>query len=350
MTSFSRKFLFSLLLAGIAGLLLTACNNAATPFPAFSLANLPKTYTPTPTSDPRMTSTPLPVTPTPPPVAPTPTATPTPIPKRTPTPGPAGPRPDEVNGIPISMFIVMDDEIKDNVREIYARGQKMGRNPFTFSKLGDSLVANKRFLRVFDLKDPTLGTYDLGDFAYLQDTIDYFSGSFDRQGAAVKPGMNTLMVFNPKYSEYKDCHPNENLLDCEIRLNNPSFIIIQLGTNDRSDVVAVQYDRIVKYIIDQGIVPILYTKADRGGGPDNLTNEIIRDIARRYKVPLIDFDLLADTLPNRGLREDKTHFSVAPRLNYANPSTFRYGDAMHNLAALLMLDQVRQAVSEPPQD
>jgi len=344
-----KSSLYAMLLAGVVAVMLAACNNADAPNPAFALAGLPKTYTPTPTQDPAMMPTPAPPTSTPTPTI-TPTETPTPIPTATPTPLPDTTHPNEVNGIPISQFIDMDEEVKANIREIFARGQQMGRNPFAFSKLGDSLAANKRFLRPFDLKRPTLGTYDLGPFADLQDTIDYYSGSFDRFGAAVMPGMNTLMVFNPKYSEHEECKPNENMLDCEIRLHNPSVIIIQLGTNDRSDVVAVQYDRIVKYIIDQGIVPILYTKADRGGGPDNLTNEIIRDIARRYKVPLIDFDLLADTLPNRGLREDKTHFSVAPRLNYANPSTFRYGDAMHNLAALLMLDQVRQAVSEPPQD
>ncbi len=349
MFAFRKSSLIALLLTLVAGLTLTACNGDDKPMAALRLASLPKTYTPTATPDPRMTPTPAPPTATPT-LTPTATSTPTPIPEPTPTVDANLPYPDAVNGVPIDEFIVMDDAVKANVQKIFARGQGMGRNPFAFSKLGDSLVANKRFLRVFDLKDPTLGTYDLGDFAALQDTIDYFSGSFDRWGAAVKPGMNTLMVFNPKYSEYEECKPNENLLDCEIRLNNPSIIIIQLGTNDRSDVLAVQYARIVKYIIAQGIIPLLYTKADRGGGPDNLTNEYIRDIARRYQVPLIDFDRLADTLPNRGLREDQTHFNSAPRLNYANPKTFRYGDAMHNLAALLMLDKVRKVISEAPQD
>jgi lysophospholipase L1-like esterase len=136
------------------------------------------------------------------------------------------------------------------------------------------------------------------------------------------------------------------MVDCEIRLHNPSIMIVQLGTNDRASSLEIKYDQIVRYLIKQGIIPILYTKADRGGGPNNQNNEIIREIAQTYKVPLIDFDLLASTLPDRGLKSDHTHLSVAPRFNYSNPATFRYGDAVHNLAALIMLDQVRAALSE----
>jgi len=248
--------------------------------------------------------------------------------------------------VPYSAFILMDDAVKAHVREIFSDGLEIGRNPFAFSKLGDSLIANAHFLRVFDLKDPTLGTYDLGDYAYLQETINHYAGSFDRYGAAVQPGLNTLMVFDPKWVKNKECLPGENMVDCEIRLHNPSIMIVQLGTNDRASSLEIKYDQIVRYLIKQGIIPILYTKADRGGGPNNQNNEIIREIAQTYKVPLIDFDLLASTLPDRGLKSDHTHLSVAPRFNYSNPATFRYGDAVHNLAALIMLDQVRAALSE----
>ncbi len=323
------------LFALLAGLLLAACGHDASRPPTPTLV-LPKTYTPT--------ATPLPPTPTP-------TATPTPPATTTPTPAPSPTATivsfhhASINGVPYEEFIIMDDEVRAHVREIFAHGLKMGRNPFVFSKMGDSIIANKHFLRDFDGKDPNLRPYNLGAYAHLQDTIDYYSGSFDRSGAAVRPGLNSLMILNPRWTDNEDCLPKENMVDCEIRLNNPSVAIIQLGTNDRANVLAINYDRLVAHLIEEGIIPILFTKADRGGGPNNENNEIIRWIANKYKVPLIDFDRLADTLPHRGLKSDNTHLSAAPRFDYSNPDTFRYGDAIHNLSALMMLDEVRAAIS-----
>ena len=334
---FRRTLLLILLLTGLLGIMLTACHKDKTNEPMSPRFTPWSTFTPTPT--------PALETPTPALAqssAPQPTPSPTPISSPTPT----SQHPQEVNGMPFADFIIMDEGVKAHVREIYSNGLELGRDPHAFSKLGDSLIANSHFLRVFDLMEPKLGTYDLGDYDYLQDTIDYYAGSFDRLGAAVRPGLNTIMVFDPKWVENEDCLPGENMMECEIRLHNPSVMIVQLGTNDRASSLEVKYDEIVRYLIEQGIVPILYTKADRGGGPNNQNNEIIRAIAQKYQVPLIDFDILAETLPDRGLKSDHTHLSVAPRFDYSDPATFRYGDAVHNLAALIMLDAVRKTIEE----
>ncbi len=324
-------------LALLAGLLLAACGQNASRPPTPTLI-LPKTYTPT--------ATPPPPTPTAT-DTPTPPATPTPTPVPAPTATPVPAHHNAINGVPYEAYIIMDDAVRTHVREIFAQGLKMGRNPFAFSKMGDSIIANKHFLRDFDGQDPNLRPYNLGDYQYLQETIDYYSGSFDRYGAAVRPGLNSLMILNPRWTDNEECLPRENMVDCEIRLNNPSVAIIQLGTNDRANVLAINYDRLVAHLVEEGVIPILFTKADRGGGPNNENNEIIRWIASKYKVPLIDFDRLADTLPHRGLKSDNTHLSAAPRFDYSDPNTFRYGDAIHNLSALMMLDEVRTAITEP---
>ena len=351
---FSRLSIFAgLLLLG--GLLLTGCGVPTTPAPTTAPVetatptSVPPTLTPTDTPAPTPTPTPSPI--------PTSTSTPTPpTPNPSPTPSP-NPNPDEntaatplppstINGIPYSEFILMDDGVKARVREIFARGQEQGRDPHAFSKLGDSLIANPYFLRVFDQKDPNLGPYNLGDYAFLQDVIDEYRGSYDRYGVAIHVGLHTWSVFDPMWADKTWCNPGENLLDCEIRLNNPSIMLVLLGTNDDAPQVTFEksYDQIVKHIIDQGIVPILYTKADRFEGPDNRNNISIKKIAEKYQVPLLDFDHLADTLPNRGLGPDGIHLSIAPSNDYRLPETFRYGNTIHNLATLVMLDRVHKVL------
>ncbi len=360
--SSSRILLFVSIL--LAGLMLVACADRPTvlPMPEPRTPAPAPTDTPAPTPSDVPTATPSPVAPTNTPAleptatpehstamattAPTPTPPPTataePAPTATPTP------PSTLNGVPYSDFIIMDDETKAHVREIYVRGQEMGRDPHAFSKLGDSLIANPYFLRVFDQKDPNLGTYNLGDYAFLQDVIDYYAGSFDRYGVGIHVGLHTWSVFDPMWANKKWCKPNENLLDCEIRLNNPSVMLVLLGTNDDAPQVTFEtsYDKIVSHIIDQGVAPVLFTKADRFEG-DNRNNESIKKIAEKYKVPLVDFDKLADTLPNRGTGPDNIHLSIAPSNDYTDPNTFRYGNTVHNLATLIMLDRVRAALNEP---
>ena len=326
------------LVALLAGLLLAACGStsAASTTPTLSL---PPTFTPT--------ATPRPATPTPPPIDMTPVEPPapasvSPAPETTP-----GNHITTLNGLPYDAFIILDDETRAHVQTIYERGQELGRNPHAFSKLGDSLVATKHFLRVFDGRDPNLGGYNLGDYAYLQDTIDDFAGSFHRYGKAVRLGMNTRMVFDPKWADEQACGAGVNLLDCEIWAHNPSFMFVQLGTNDHRSLLDFQenYEHIVDYLIHQGIVPILFTKADRLADPLNQNNAIIREVAAHYHVPLIDMDRLAETLPNRGLKADNIHLNAPDHYDYSQPETFRYGTAIHNLAALIMLDHLRTIVN-----
>ena len=251
------RLIFSIM-AFLAALLLSACGGASAS-PATPTLILPPTFTPT--------VTPRPVTRTPIPIIITPTETPI-VDPVTPTPA------DHIatlNGIPYSEFIILDSETEAHVRAIYERGQTLGRDPRAFSKLGDSLIATKHFLRVFDGRDPNLGDYNLGEYAYLQDTINYFAGSFHRYGKAVRLGMNTRMVFDPKWADEKACGGGVNLLDCEIWAHNPSFMFVQLGTNDHYSLALFQenYERIVEYLIYQGVVPILFTKADRFADPLN---------------------------------------------------------------------------------
>ncbi len=233
----------------------------------------------------------------------------------------------------------MSDATRDHIREIYAKGERLGRNPNVFSILGDSLIATPQSLAKWDHDD-----YILGDYNFLQPTIDQYAGSFSRYGASVRVGLHSWSVFDPLWADKEICQANEDVLACEIRLNNPSIMIIFLGSNDAGSPGGfnVNYRQLVETLIDQGIVPILATKADRFEGGDNVNNEIIRKIAADFQIPLLEFDILADTLPGRGLSTDNVHLTYLEPLDYSSAEIFTVGYPVHNLAALMILDEVRR--------
>jgi hypothetical protein len=66
----------------------------------------------------------------------------------------------------------------------------------------------------------------------------------------------------------------------------------------------------------------------------------VRAIAKALNTPLVDFESLANTLPNYGLGNDMVHMTSFNKVDYSQPALFRSGHAMHNLAALISLDAV----------
>jgi len=266
-----------------------------------------------------------------------PTAAPSPTPE--PTPTPLGPQ--AINDIPLSAIAPMDPETAANVLSIYARGQSLGRDPNAFSKLGDSTLLNPHFLGPFDT-----GDYTLGDWAYLQPTIDRWRGSFERHGIAAHHGLHSWTVFDPMWADEKWCEAGEHLLACEFRLQNPSVVFVRLGSNDAGAPSGFRFNvkEVIEYAIDQGVIPIIGTKADRFEG-SNENNDILRALAAEYHVPLWDFDLLAGTLPGRGLDTDNVHLIIddLPH-DFTDPAAFQRGHAMQDLSALIVLDQVRRII------
>ena len=98
--------------------------------------------------------------------------------------------------------------------------------------------------------------------------------------------------------------------------------------------------QIVEYSIEEGVIPILTTKADRFEGRDNRNNEILRKIASVYRVPLWDFDLVASTLNDKGMGRDNVHLTFLAEFDYRQPQTFQRGYGLFNLTCLMVLDEV----------
>lgn len=271
-----------------------------------------------------------------------------PLPRPTATTDPAAPTatfpppPGQVNTIPYDTILQMSPEVQQHMREIYAAGQAAGRNARAFSKVGDSTIENPFFLARFDGSP-----YNLGDYIYLKTTIDYFAGSFARDSMSVRQGMHSWTMTDPTWADKAVCLANETPLACELRVHRPAVMLVRLGANDVGvpDLFRSSMQEIISLALDNGVIPVLGTKADRNEGNDE-NNTIIRALARENRLPLWDFDAVANTLPGRGLESDSVHLTTFYAHDYTQPEAFQSGHAVHNLTALIVLDLIRTEIIE----
>lgn len=240
---------------------------------------------------------------------------------------------------------VVPFEMSDRVREIYKHGLELGNNPNRFIKVGDCDATVTWFLGDFDL-GPRY--YSLGEYEYLQETIDYFHGSFGRESIAVKRGFNAASVLSPIWADHELCEKNETPLACEVRIQMPLYAFVMIGTNDihRVEQFETNLEKIINYLIEHGVVPILVTKADNLEG-DHRINQIISNVAQDYELPIWNYWRAVQTLPDQGLQEDGAHLTFAAN-KFDNPVNMRAAWPWRNLTALQVLDFVRTGLSEEP--
>jgi hypothetical protein len=232
--------------------------------------------------------------------------------------------------------------VQTHVRDIYAYGQLFERDPRAFAKLGDSTIGLPFFLAPFDGAN-----YDLGPYDSLAPVIEHFGGSFARDSVAVQQGLHAWSLFDPLRADSARCGPTEAPIACEFRLHNPAIVLIRLGSNDAGAQALYEESmrEIVEYCLDEGVIPVLSTRADRADGPDAPYNEVVRRLAAEYLVPLWEFDRAAATLPGRGLGPDGVHLNHFLSNQYGDPAALERGDAVQNLTALYLLETVLSVVN-----
>jgi hypothetical protein len=165
---------------------------------------------------------------------------------------------------------------------------------------------------------------------------------------AVRRGLHTWSVMDSMWAPKPVCGPGEHMLACEFRLHRPSLLFIRLGSNDVGipDSTERNLREIVEFTISSGVIPIMGTKADRHDGPGNINNNIIRQLATEYAVPLWDYDLIAGTIPGRGLDQDSVHMTTFFAHDYTSPVAFTRGHGVHNLTALMVLDALWRELNQ----
>lgn len=216
--------------------------------------------------------------------------------------------------------------------DVYHLGLEQGTNPNAFSVFGDCQ----------SLPDNYMGGYETGefifsdDYQYLQRTIDIFSGSFNRESTTVKKGATVAAILWEGWvdADSSICEYGETPLECEIRVHNPSIVVINLGTHweIRNE---IYLRKIVEELIARGIVPIISTKADTREG-DAWINAQLVQVADDFQVPMWNFWLAVQPLENHGMKPDDRMYMTEEGLE------------MQRLTSLMTLDTVFRQLNEMP--
>lgn len=232
------------------------------------------------------------------------------------------------------------------VREIFAAGQKSGEtNANVITKIGGSNSTSTAFLWPLDSD-----YYNLGPYQYLQETIDFFKGSFSQPSVAAQVGFNALTVLDTTWADPQLCKANETPLSCEYRRKQPAVAFIMFSANDLIHLTPERYEFALQQIIEQSIeanvIPVLTTFAQR---PDSQWEKMIEfhlimaAVAEEYEVPLINLWLAAQHLPEMGVGDDNIHYTRSGILDFNGEQNLR-GHTLWSLLSLLTLHELREFI------
>lgn len=228
-------------------------------------------------------------------------------------------------------------ELSSQVIEIYRTGQTQGRDPASFSVVGDCQSIPFVFMGPFGRGAQAPDASE----SQLWKAINYFEPSFKRWAVTARGGFTAASVINPLQADPAECKPGETPLTCEFRLNNPAFVLITLETwlePETVDRYEVYLRKILDTVIANGAVPILLTKADSSElkGERHVINPVIVNLAYEYQVPVVNFWRAAQYLDNYGIDPEREGFHLSET-----------GYALKNTLALRALHQVWTAVTAP---
>jgi hypothetical protein len=230
-------------------------------------------------------------------------------------------------------------EFSTRAESIYRHGIELGNAPQAFSRIGDGEIATHWFLTDFIRG---IESYDLGTYDELETAIRFFKASIARDGQAARAGFNTARILDPAFADRSVCQREESPLECELRLNQPSFALISLGTNQAWSPEEFESGlrQIIEILLDHSVLPILSTKGDNLEG-DQRINAIIADLAQEYELPLWNFWRAIQPLPDHGLQPDREHLTWGPN-DFSDPEAMGRAWPVRNLTGLQMLQLVEE--------
>jgi uncharacterized protein YraI len=241
-------------------------------------------------------------------------------------------------------------KVSNTMTEVYVRGQWLGNDRHTITKVGDSLSASKIYLEPMSRDDDELGAYD-----YLEETIHHFGASAALPSVASRIGMSSLVVFDPMWATDERCEAGESPLLCEYRLKKPIIALILFGPNDvlsmDTETYKAQMTKIVETSLEHGVIPVLstfsvYPEYEYWWQSINF-NIALTEIAEEYEVPLMNLWAAARPLPDYGLDEDGIHLAHSgfDHLKFDTGHETWYGVSLQNLLAIRTLDEIRRALN-----
>jgi hypothetical protein len=231
---------------------------------------------------------------------------------------------------------ILPENIDASLQRVYERGIALGNDPHAFSIFGDCQARPGEFFGVFETDTDLIASLSPD----LQETVGYFSGSFNRESPTTQDGTTpgSLLWTQWHRGEY-GCTFAETPVQCELRTHRPSFVIIQIGTHFESR--NTEYlRRVILQLLDAGVVPILATKADNREKDERINRDMAM-LAAEYDLPLWNFWAAVSHLPNRGLytRDDRP---LQGDIYLTEEAT-----VIHRLSGLTALDAVWRAIVGP---
>ncbi len=244
-------------------------------------------------------------------------------------------------------------EMYQTMLRVSQHGIKNGVRLNVFSAAGDCHVGDDWFMEFY--KDGR--AYDLGEFKHLKRVLDYYTtGSFLDPSQAQGGGFSSVHLIDPSWADPKVCNAHESPLACEIRVNRPAVLIIEVGLIDSSvGITPALYSQNLNRVLDEtlsaGIIPILSTVPER---PQyrlqaKALNQTIRRIAEERGVALIDLAAAIDDLPRHGIDQDGMHLSPGDAFQGADFHQMDNGFTVWNYLVLESLYKV-MSILETAQD
>jgi hypothetical protein len=121
-----------------------------------------------------------------------------------------------------------------------------------------------------------------------------------------------------------------------------------LGTNDANHKATFEANlrKIIEQTVERGILPVLVTKADNLEGDQMLNRTMVR-LAYEFDIPVWNFWLAVQPLPDRGLQPDGAHLTHAPN-KFSDPTALLSAWPVRNLSALQVLEVIMRATQLAP--
>jgi hypothetical protein len=213
--------------------------------------------------------------------------------------------------------------------QVYQRGLEKGKAANRFSVLGDCQSLPNVFMGMFDTREVSFSESEAG----LHETIDYYQGSFSHQSLTVIDGLSPSTALSPLWNDPSVCGVNESPLKCELRMNQPSLLLINLGSNWKLNASLDSFEKYMRQIIEtslaEGVIPVLSTKADNVEGGHRI-NALFAKLADEYQIPVWNFWRAADTLENHGLDFDRGNiYLTTDAWSVRSFAALRVLDALH---------------------
>lgn len=238
--------------------------------------------------------------------------------------------------------------IVQGLRKIAARDAAL--RPDVFAKVGDSITFSDDSYRC--LAKPNR---NLAEHSALAPVIARFAG---KPAYGTNPYSRDSLTAQIGWSAWQVLSGDPPPLAKELKAIQPRIALVQFGTND-IEIGAIyhfadQLWNIVDYLVERGVVPVLFTIPPRKDKASAAVwapryNTVIRGVAQARRVPLVDYHLALRALPGGGMARDGIHPTTFHGARGRDACDFskdglRHGYNLRNLLAVQALERVDAAL------